>query len=115
MTAPTFIPPVEPSIETTRSMKPRVLTAQFGDGYSQRGPDGLNAMMETMTVAWSRLQPADAAVIVSFLSARQGVEAFYWTAPRDTAPKLWIAESWERGYPTQTKESVRATFKQVPA
>ena len=115
MAAPTFTPPIAPSIETTRSMKPRVLMAQFGDGYTQRAPDGINTMMETITVAWSRLKPADAATIVAFFEGRKGAYPFYWTAPRDAAPKLWIAESWDRGYPTQTHESVRASFKQVAA
>lgn len=115
MANPTFTPPIAPSIETTRSIKPRVLMADFGDGYTQRAPDGLNAQMETITVAWSRLKPADAATIVAFLSARAGAEAFLWTAPRDSTPKLWIAESWERGYPNQTHESVRASFRQVAA
>ncbi len=115
MTTLTFTPPIAPSIETTRSMKPKVLHADFGDGYIQRAPDGLNAQMETITVAWSRLKPVDAKTIVDFLTARGGAEAFLWTAPRDTAPKLWIADSWDRGYPTQTHESVRASFRQVPA
>lgn len=115
MTTPTFNPPMAPSIETSRTTKPKVLRAEFGDGYSQRAPDGLNAQLEGMTVVWSRLKPTDAASIIAFLTARAGVEAFAWTAPRDPAPKLWIAESWDRGYPTQTHESVRAQFRQVVA
>jgi len=114
MTNPTFSPPLAPSIESGRSMKPRLLTASFGDGYNQRAPDGLNHMLETMTVAWSRLQPADAQTISAFFEARGGVEAFYWIAPRDAAPKLWLCESWDTGYPTQTHESIRASFRQVP-
>lgn len=112
-TPPTFIPPRPPSIETSRSVKPRVLIAEFGDGYTQRRADGLNTQMERITVAWSRLSPADAKTITDFFAARGGVESFHWTAPRDAAPKLWIAESWERGYPNQTHETVRASFREV--
>lgn len=113
MPTPTFTPPRAPSIETSRSMKPRVLIAEFGDGYLQRGADGINHMLERMTVTWSRLSPADAKTIVEFFAARGGVESFYWTAPRDTTPKRWICESWDRGYPNQIHETLTASFREV--
>lgn len=115
MSIPTFSPPMAPSVESTRTMKPRVLTAAFGDGYEQRAPDGLNAQLEKLTVVWSRLKPVDRRAITEFFEARAGAEAFSWTAPRDTAPKLWIAESWDVGYTNQMYESVRAQFREVVA
>lgn len=113
MTRPVFNPPLPPSTSTRRSMKPRVLMANFGDGYSMRAADGINHMPDAMEVCWSMLRPADAKVIRDFLTARRGTESFLWTAPRDPAARQWVCLEWNTSYPNQTHEAINASFRQV--
>lgn len=59
--------------------KPR--EASFGDGYSQRGREGLNHKDIAWTAKW--IQPeADALVISGFLDDHGGDVSFGWTNPQ---------------------------------
>ncbi|MDT8894177.1 phage tail protein [Halomonas sp. I1] len=59
----------------------RVDTAQFGDGYAQRRPSGINATTRTWTLQWELLTKSQADTIQDFLLSQQGVRAFHWTIP----------------------------------
>lgn len=59
---------------------PRVLKAQFGDGYSQVAADGINNVGESWPISVAG-GTADVKPVKDFLDATQGVSAFYWTPP----------------------------------
>lgn len=96
MTLPTFAPPVSPSVNSQKSVQPRVLKAAFGDGYAQRAADGLNSRPAAWDLRWDALCTADADTIEAFLVARGGFEAFWWTPLDTTSPLTFVAESWTR-------------------
>jgi phage-related protein len=60
----------------------RLLTAQFGDGYKQTAPDGLN----TKSVSWSlsytgKSSNGEIQSIIAFIDRHAGARSFYWTPP----------------------------------
>lgn len=57
-----------------------VRTAQFGDGYSQATPDGINNAADNWPLTFSG-DSAKIGAIRSFLASTQGGQSFYWTPP----------------------------------
>lgn len=97
----------------TTASNTRTLAATFGDGYTQRGADGLNGVQKQVPLTWNSLTVAEADTIEDFFIAQGGYIAFAWTAPRDEQPKKWIVTSWNRLSMDQYTDSISATFQQV--
>lgn len=112
MTTPTFTPPKAPDRGLTKKSQTKTLEADFGDGYSQRANDGLNNIRRNLPLTWTLLTPEEADEIESFLEARKGSEAFFYTAPRDTTPKKWRCKTWDRTM-NGVDDTITATFEQV--
>lgn len=98
----------------TLTEKPRILTAQFGDGYQQDSADGLNSRLQTWQLTFDDIYPSIALKIRAFFVARGGVEPFYWTTP---APETLIfkCQEWQIKPAKKERLTVTCTFKQVPA
>ena len=112
MPADIFVPPREPSPTSTRAVRPRVNEAAFGDGYSQRSGDGLNATPRTMQVQWAVLSAAQADVIESFFETHTR-SAFLWAVPLEAVQRKWLAVDWSRGYIGADLVSLSANLKEV--
>lgn len=102
-----------PSKSITKTQKPRVLTAQFGDGYSQRIVNGINPITREWSVAFNSKSVADANAIEAFLEARSGVEGFLWTPPGESTAYAVICPDWSRTYDTHISASIQAKFVQI--
>jgi phage-related protein len=76
-----FAPTVNPCDPLDDPHEPRVNKVQFGDGYSARSKDGINADAEKPTVRWEHLTQAEFSYIWDFMTARGGVESFTYTIP----------------------------------
>ena len=113
MALDTFTPPVEPSVTSSKSVKAKVLTADFSDGYTVRAVDGLNSISVTMSLRWQILSIDDADTIEAFLEDHEGAEAFYYTIPREDSPRKFTCEEWTRSYDNPLNETLTATFKEV--
>lgn len=105
----TFVPPANPSLQTTRGVKPRINVAQFGDGYSQRSQDGLNAAPRSYSAVWEALLSTDADTIEAFFEAHM-VTPFLWTPPLETIQRKWLPTDWSRGYLGGSSVSLTATL-----
>lgn len=79
-------------------MEPRVLVAQFGDGYAQRRPGGINYQPGMWTVEMRNAQPAYARAAFAFLKDRGGVDVFNWYEPRTANLLSIICPSWTLAY-----------------
>ncbi|MDR3446011.1 phage tail protein [Dyella sp.] len=70
----------KPETNPTGTSTLRVRTAQFGDGYSQEVPDGINNETQSWPLTFAgtkdELQP-----IADFFRAHNGCIGFYWTPP----------------------------------
>lgn len=103
----------KPSKSFTVSSKPRVLTSQFGDGYSQRMVNGINSITKEWSVQFNSRDLSTCAQIEDFFEARKGVEGFKWTPPGDTITYSIICPEWSRSYDSHISASISAKFVQV--
>jgi phage-related protein len=101
-----------PSFEATESSKPRARKFQAGDGYEQRVRFGLNTDPKEWSLTFSNQTDTERDNIVTFLSARAGVESFDWTPPRGTAGK-YVCEEWQVTLSNCNNNQIQATFRQV--
>lgn len=74
-----------PSTATAGEIDPRVLRAQFGDGYVQEMPDGINANLETWQLVYQPIHGTTGttptlAQLIAFFKAQTGTK-FLWTPP----------------------------------
>jgi phage-related protein len=94
MTLNTFNPDPPPSPGTDIKRKPKLLKADFGDGYSQATRDGVNWIKNSLTLTWETLTLDQAVVIDTFFSDQGGDVPFYYTVSDDLAPTKWTCEDW---------------------
>lgn len=106
MTTPTFtwIPS-----RADLAKKPKFYTAQFGDGYRQDMPIGLNNNPQVWSVVFSDASTSDA--IMAFLDGLNG-GAMYWQPPRQSAALAFKCFDYRQtNAPGQS--TVTATFEQA--
>ena len=84
--------------DATYDLEPRVIKAQFGDGYAQRRPAGINTQACMWSISMKNTDAATAGEVVQFLSDRNGVEVFNWTPPRQNVTQDVICPSWNVNY-----------------
>lgn len=101
------------SYGSSRSLSHRVLSAEFGDGYSQRTADGLNTAVESWDVTWNNLTLANGRLLTKYLSTRRGYRSFKWTPPNEARYKVWICESFSDQPVTYNVRTISAKFKRV--
>jgi phage-related protein len=108
----TFVPPIDPSPSTSRKIAFKILQAEFGDGYSQPTPDGINHRRRSLGLSWDVLDDDQADEISEFLTERGGTEPFYYTPPRESAPTKWVCEEFTDDVQDGGFRKITATFKQ---
>lgn len=109
----TFTPPVVPSVGGTgKKTTPKVRRAEFGDGYSQRTPDGLNYNKRTVTLSWELLLSTDADTIEDFMNARGGSEAFTYTLPLESTEFKWTNGTVSRSYAGASRVNLSVDLNQ---
>ena len=112
MSLDVFSPPSDPAVSSARQAKSRIKSAQFGDGYSQRSSDGLNAVTRAFSAQWASIPSTDADTIEAFLEAHTST-AFLWTPPLDSVQRKWIAGDWSRSYVAGDLVSLSANLTEV--
>jgi phage-related protein len=111
--AHTFTPPVHPDWGMERNFAPRVLKAEFGDGYAQRAADGINNNPVSISATWTNLTTAEKNTILNFFVARKGYQAFLYQYVDETSPKAYVCEEWGYTHEDAGGYTVTATFVQV--
>lgn len=106
----TFNPPRQPTTQGVQRQI-RVLSVDFGDGYNQVSPDGINAEYKTISVRWDNLRPELAAEISDFFSNQQA-QPFLWKSAYDTKVRQWRCVQWTEDQRT-TVVNISAEFKEV--
>jgi phage-related protein len=72
-----------PKVDATGTVKFRVLSAQFGDGYKQTAADGINNRSASWPLSFTD-SVANIAPIKDFLDRQGGYKSFAWTPPLGT-------------------------------
>lgn len=110
-TFPTTV--IGPTYPLEVAYEPKILKTDFGDGYTQEAPDGLNFLLGKYTVSWEALLPTERNTIKAFLEARGGYQTFLWTDPESVQHKV-KCRSWTFSNVNPAVYSLRASFDEVP-
>lgn len=108
---PTTVP--GPSYPIEKQAEPRIKRVEFGDGYTQESPDGINFNQYVWSLNWETLTLEEKTIIENFLVARAGYQTFQWTDPENSVYKV-KCKSWNISEFAPKIYSIKATFNQVP-
>ena len=90
----TFSPSIAPSPGTSHKPRVKLLVAEFGDGYSQAAPKGLNHIQQTVSLRWDGLTETQMAELKLFFEERGGYRPFYYQPRGFSAPLKWTCSTW---------------------
>lgn len=113
MALQTFTPPVAPQIGGSAPTEFRASEIRYGDGYGDRSGDGLNAESTNVTLVWRTIDPAHVDTIKQFMSDRGGHEAFWYTPPREAAPRKFVCRRMDRRHTKRHRDSLTITLEEV--
>lgn len=105
-------PNYSPDPGASMARQPRIRSVRFGDGYEQRGQDGINANHQKWSLTWSGRSVTDATAIDTFLATQGGVTSFTWTPPGGTSSN-WLCKSWNLTRDSYASCTVTAVFEEV--
>jgi phage-related protein len=88
----------------------RFRKAEFGDGYEQRIPDGLNYIKETWSVSFTLRTKTEILAHDTFL--RANAASFDWVTPKSESKKF-KCENWSMSPMHDGNWSLSGTFEQV--
>jgi len=94
------------------SFKPRVNRADFGDGYSQRSGDGLNANPANLSATFDNLLAEEADIIMAFLGERKGYLPFLFLVPGEATPRQFICPEWRKDLAGAKHFNISASFEE---
>lgn len=75
---------------STKTVRHRTLIQQFGDGYSQRIPDGFNSRVESWSIEWIALPLSKYQTLTDALDAAGSVTPLLWTPPGETVQRKFV-------------------------
>lgn len=104
-----------PSYNHSVNIEPRVRNVQFGDGYEQSIPDGINNTLMVLEVNFDLRSEHEARAINHFLEKRRGSESFVFTpTPPYNLEKLFKCRGWSSNFVFYDNYSIRCRFDEVP-
>jgi phage-related protein len=77
------------SQESTPSTLYRTISVQYGDGYQQSAPDGINDTIDTWQIIYDNLDATDYTTLKSFLDTVKCTTWFTWTPFLESTSKKW--------------------------
>lgn len=89
------LPDIPYSYLVSKTTKARVLSANLGDGYTQRAKDGLNSISDEWSISWD-VNETNADTLTDFFVTHGGADSFDWTPPTEGSSKKWVASSWDK-------------------
>jgi phage-related protein len=91
----------------------RTLKCQFGNGYEQRTPDGINDAFQRWTISYSPLDSTDRSTIWTFLNTVKGTGVISWTPPGGTAMNFVLDGDVRETVLSGDAYAISFTIKQV--
>jgi phage-related protein len=107
-----FAPEVAASPGTNVKKTASLFETEFGDGYSQAIPKGLNSIRRNISLSWQGLTEAQAQYIDDFLTAQGGNKTFLFQPYGYSAPIKWTCKEWtvSPGVPWRVTAEFRESF-----
>lgn len=95
-----------------KAITPNLFSADFGDGYSQDIPNGINSNADVVTLTF-QLAPSDASECWAFLKRQGGYKRFWLTLPDEVDPiKVKTTGEFKHEWTNFGWYTITATFKQ---
>jgi phage-related protein len=104
-------------VEPTAEVSLRTRSLQFGDGYLQRSPDGINTYKDT----WNLAIPCDndasstntVATLEAFFISTAGIYPITWTPPDSTTANFYLITSWQKKHQGNTHWEISFKLERV--
>lgn len=90
----TFNPPIGPSPGTAHKPQVSLWEAEFGDGYSQPTPKGLNHIRRTASLKWDALTLDQMQELAQFFERMGGNTPFWYRPHGERHPVKWTCKDW---------------------
>jgi len=87
--------PIQPDYSSPATFTTNVLSAGFGDGYTQRSANGLNPLIESWDLSYQDLTDDEVGVLLAFFADLGGVDNFTWQSKYATSPKKYVCGQWD--------------------
>lgn len=97
---------------TSLTLEAKVVASQFGDGYVQRAPDGLNYLRQNWDYVAEDIDDAIADQIEAFLKPKLALVPFDYVPLRQTTALRFVCTSYTRTAGRVGESSIRARFEQ---
>ena len=95
MPVPTFEPPVGPSPGTAHKPTVSLWEADFGDGYTQPTPKGINHIKRSTSLVWNVLTLEQMQEITAFFERMGGNQPFYFQPFGEDRARRWTCKEWD--------------------
>lgn len=109
--------PLQSSISqaSTRKRTYRTITAQFGDGYQQSAPDGINNVVDEWNLVYENLDNSERNTLITALDSVKSSDYFTWTAPGDATQKKFkvTQDGWSEAALSGDLWTISFVLKQV--
>ena len=113
-----FSAPVQPDKGMARATTSRTLTAQFGDGYEQRTPQGINNINQSIEVGFNSRPKDEIDDIVAFYESKKGATSFSFVmsdsngGSNEETMKV-VCENWSQTWKYDDYYDLKATFRRL--
>jgi phage-related protein len=108
----------KPSYQTTISSDPRIRMVQFGNGYQQRIPDGINTNLVMFDINFNNRKEKETVSLLHFLQTRNAQESFIYNLPiiynKSKLNTRFISPTWSVDYNSYNNYSIKTKFQEVP-
>lgn len=107
-----------PHSSTTLKREPRILKAQYGGNYQQRGQDGRNNAPLMISLSYTNIPTSQAKLMDDLLTTKGGWQRITWT-PSGSWSVLgqlyWFCDDWQSPFNGGLVNSFSAVFEQANA
>jgi len=108
-----LIYPEKVSQSSTKQREIRLLKQDFGDGYSQRTPDGINYKKDIHSIVYENMSGTERNAIWAWISTVDDGTLFTYTRPGDTEQKYIIEGNISESVLAGDVYTINFTIKQV--
>lgn len=104
----------EPDYNNTVEIAPKSTKINFGDGYEVRVRNGINNILNTYNLTFSKRKLDETTAILHFLNQQAGVDPFVFEGRRPFVySKLFICENWQNTEIFANNYTITCQFREV--
>jgi phage-related protein len=101
-----------PSYSSSVGVKPRIKLVRFGDGYNQRGADGINLFPQVWNLTFNNRSDTEIEALIETLKSAAG-GSISWQPPGEAAPLNFMCLEWNRSFQGFNNTTVTCQLEQV--